>query len=99
MVFVTLIGQCSALLGVTLDVRPSDIRGKIQVLDDDEQRAAAVVAADECTNNGILECLLPAAESRREYTGHGSLVPLWTAIGPVAPGFRDIYCSIHVIII
>ncbi|KAF8541781.1 hypothetical protein BDD12DRAFT_803407 [Trichophaea hybrida] len=55
MAFVTQIGQFSGLLGVTLDVRPLDIPVKTQVLDDDEQRAVAVVAAEECTHNGVLE--------------------------------------------
>ncbi|KAF8536449.1 hypothetical protein BDD12DRAFT_934548 [Trichophaea hybrida] len=52
MAFVARIGQCSGLLGATLDVRPSDIPGATQALDDDEQGAAAVVAAEELHIDG-----------------------------------------------
>jgi hypothetical protein len=41
------IGLCLGLLGATLDVRPSDLQGDTQGLDDDEQGVIAVVAAEK----------------------------------------------------
>ncbi|KAF8535104.1 hypothetical protein BDD12DRAFT_912990 [Trichophaea hybrida] len=52
MACVARIGQCLGLLGATLDVRPSDTPGETQALDDDEQGAAAVVAAEELHIDG-----------------------------------------------
>ncbi|KAF8534923.1 hypothetical protein BDD12DRAFT_894728 [Trichophaea hybrida] len=66
------IGQCFGLLGATLDVRPSDIPGKTQARDNNEQGAAAFIAAAECTDNEDLKSQLPAAESRRELPDGGA---------------------------
>ena len=62
-----------------------------------EQGAAAVVAAEELpTTRGLNDCY-QLAESRREFTGCGALVPLWMAVRPVALGFGDNYRSIFCI--
>ncbi|KAF8535358.1 hypothetical protein BDD12DRAFT_893166 [Trichophaea hybrida] len=54
MAFAARIGQCSGLLGATLAVRPLDIPGETQSLDDEEQGAAAVVAAEELHIDGTV---------------------------------------------
>ena len=55
MAFVKRMEQCSGLLAATLDDTLLDRPGATQVLNNNKQGAAVVVAAEEGTNNGVLE--------------------------------------------
>ena len=56
-----------------------------------KQGAVAVVVAEQLSTMWGLNDCYQLAESRREFTGCGALVPLWMAVRPMALGFHNNY--------